>query len=200
MCDGNGPLCDTMTRIKSIDKKLEYYQSVHSTPGADESCNSASSYYSVGSSGGAAAAGVPIGSNTKHMSKINHRSRQVAQKFDHHHQSPTDLSTSFIMAQSASNDTFSNSDKQRPNEFSSESSATTARCGSITTDSHMSNSARCAGSSSGGGAGCGSGGGSGGGVATASSNDPRSRSRDRRRYAINITSNPGYQVIVYYQL
>lgn len=142
--------------------KVEYYQP-HSAPIGDDSCNSAGSYYSGGSGG------------IKHMSKLN-RNRQVVQQqqqFDYHHQSPTDLCTSPAVAQSISNDTFSISDKQRPNipvELSSEASAaTTARCGSTTTESHVSNSAGCA-------------------------SNGRSRSRDRRRHAINITSNPGYQV------
>lgn len=137
--------------------------------GADESCNSAGSYYSGGSGSGSA--------GVKHIPKVNHhRNRQITtqQQFDYHHQSPTDLCTPPTMVQSISNDTFSNSDKQRPNvpELSSEASAaTTARCGSTTTESHVSNSIGCT-----------------------SNNDACSRSRDRRRLAINITSNPGYQV------
>lgn len=163
------------------DKKLDYYQSVHSTPGADEPCHSASSYYSGGSSGITGGVG-GNGAGSSHLSKINHRSRQVAttvaqpHKFDYHHQSPTDLTASFAMAHSGSNDTFSTSDNKRPKVstgMSSESSAaTTARCGSITTDSHMSSSARCGSNS-------------------------RCQSRGSRRYAVNITTNPGYQVSIW---
>lgn len=138
--------------------KPESYKS-YSNTGTSEMCDSAGSYYSGSSSA------------LKNLSKFN-RNKQMS----HHsyHQSPIELHTPSDITTSVSKDTFifTNLDKRRqnpPTELSSEdSAATTARCGSITTDSHISNS------------GCGING--------------RSRSRNRRRHAINITSNPGYQV------